>query len=77
MADQKPTTQGAKASEPALPSVERLTPPPGKRLPEPFYLVHDEVTFPPLQEKGFAPLKRERGISKTNAERAGIELPKE
>ena len=54
-----------------------MTPPPGKRLPEPFYFVRDEVTFPQLQEKGLAPLKRERGISKTNAERAGIELPKE
>lgn len=78
MADEKSEKNvTSKPQAPAAPSVERLTPPHGRRLPEPFYLVRDEVTYPQLQEKGHASLKRERGISKTNAERAGIELPQE
>lgn len=71
--EKTPTT----ASAPSAPQVERITPPPGKRLPEPYYRVKDELTFPQFQGKGIEPLKRVRGISKTDAERAGIPLPKE
>ena len=72
MADPKPTARPL-----MKPTVEEIKPR-HKKLPEPHYRVVDEHIHPLMAEKGITePLRRTRGISKRNAERAGIELPKE
>ncbi len=75
MADSKP-------SAPATPKLAETTvveiKPTHKRLSEPHYRVTDEHLPQMMVDKGITtPLRRVRGISKTNAEKAGIETPKE
>lgn len=75
MADQKPNTPAPKPAPLMRPVVEEIKPR-HKKLPEQHYRVTDEHLHPIMEEKGITtPLRRVRGISKRNAERAGIELP--
>ena len=77
MADPKPTTPGVTPAKLAQTVVEEINPR-HKKLPEQHYRVTDEHLPPMMADKGIAtPLRRVRGISKRNAEKAGIALPKE
>ena len=76
MADQKPTTPGPAPAKLAPTTVEEIKPR-GKKLPERYFRVTEEILPGPMAEKGLAPLRITRGISQRNAERAGIEIPKE
>ena len=76
MADNTPNTP-KKSRQPAKPVVTRIRPLGGKRLPEPFVRVNDELLPPQLESRGLDPLKRTRGMTDRAAAAAGLELPKE
>jgi hypothetical protein len=65
-----------KSRQPMTPNVTPIRPIGGKRLPEPYVRVEDELLPPQMEAKGLDPLRRVRGMTEKQALQAGLELPK-